>query len=79
MTATHEPNETFEVADDKGTDHSVLVYELHLTARLVLGLFLWPRSWEWTWGHAAGLYRAGGNVFHLGPISLGYYRAPADA
>ena len=60
----------FEVEgeDDMEVVH---VYELHITASLIFGLFNWPSCWEWTFGIFPGL--TGGNVLHLGPISLGWY------
>lgn len=49
----------------------VLVYELHVTAALILGVFVWPKGWEWTFGIFPGL--TGGKVLHSGPISFGWY------
>lgn len=66
----HLARTVFEV---EGPDdmEAVNVYELHITASLILGVFVWPSGWEWTFGVFPGL--TGGYVLHVGPLSFGWY------
>lgn len=61
---------TFEVEGEDDMEE-VNVYELHISKRLILGVFVWPKGWEWTFGIFPGL--TGGYVIHAGPASLGWY------
>jgi len=72
MILPHFDKTVFEVEGEDDMEE-VRVYELHLTEALILGLFLWPRGWEWTWGFFPDLYKQGGCVMHCGPVSFGYY------
>jgi hypothetical protein len=64
----------YEIEDEEGV--AVNVYELHLTANLIFGVFIWPRGWPWSWGFFNDLYKEGGSILHCGPVSFGYYNGP---
>ena len=62
----------FEVEAEDGEQplEEVTIYEFRPVKWFIVGLFVWPRSWEWTLGLFPDLYRKGGYVMHLGPVSI---------
>ncbi len=53
---------TFNLADGKED----VVHTFHLyVGKKILAVYLWPRSWDWSWGLGEL-----NDSFHVGPISF---------
>ena len=59
--------------EGKDDMETIRIYEFQPFKWLILGLFVWPKAWDYTWGVFDAMYRKGGSVLHAGPVSLALF------